>query len=369
MQLFDNKIYIGHGNSSNSEPAPNAGPIPIVYYDLDTRKFVKPKVTTYNNAKQSKKIMKQAADEEQIDLYKVLNGSIYIPGHDASGENWDFGNFYKLEKDGWKKYRNIPNAIHVYDMAYYQGKLFAAISSDGAEVLRSDDGGKSWKSIGYTSEGARAYTFFTLQNKLYAAGMFYLDNKNTRQTSLLTVNERLEVTSTKVDTAAWLPGAKTSDPAGYLKMYRPAEWNGKLLYIFGEVDNDHQTKPQSLVLASSIKDTKTVSLPNKNAVPYDILIRGQTAYVLAAAKLDNGQYMNWVYYSKDGVRWSENFRFKQDTFARSFEEVKGDFYFGLGGDGDMQCTTKGNSTWCTSSEPDSATGTILKVEQSAYRKK
>ncbi|MFD1952875.1 hypothetical protein ACFSL6_01460 [Paenibacillus thailandensis] len=39
-------------------------------------------------------------------------------------------------------------------------------------------------------------------------------------------------------------------------MYRPAEWNGKLLYIFGEVDNDHQTKPQSLVLASSIKDTK-----------------------------------------------------------------------------------------------------------------
>ncbi|MFD1952874.1 hypothetical protein ACFSL6_01455 [Paenibacillus thailandensis] len=214
MQLFDNKIYIGHGNSSNSEPAPNAGPIPIVYYDLDTRKFVKPKVTTYNNAKQSKKIMKQAADEEQIDLYKVLNGSIYIPGHDASGENWDFGNFYKLEKDGWKKYRNIPNAIHVYDMAYYQGKLFAAISSDGAEVLRSDDGGKSWKSIGYTSEGARAYTFFTLQNKLYAAGMFYLDNKNTRQTSLLTVNERLEVTSTKVDTAAWLPGGQNKRPCG-----------------------------------------------------------------------------------------------------------------------------------------------------------
>ena len=37
MQLWDGKIYLGHGNSSNVGPAQNAGPIRVIAYDLHLR--------------------------------------------------------------------------------------------------------------------------------------------------------------------------------------------------------------------------------------------------------------------------------------------------------------------------------------------
>ncbi|QUL57177.1 hypothetical protein KDC22_12320 [Paenibacillus tritici] len=40
MQLFDGKIYLGHGNSSNNAPSSNAGPVPIYYWDLAQTSFL-----------------------------------------------------------------------------------------------------------------------------------------------------------------------------------------------------------------------------------------------------------------------------------------------------------------------------------------
>ena len=62
MQLFAGRIYLGHGNSSNIGPDPNAGPIPVWYYDLTTQTFVK----------------QYTVDEEQIDVYRVFNNTLYL---------------------------------------------------------------------------------------------------------------------------------------------------------------------------------------------------------------------------------------------------------------------------------------------------
>ncbi len=104
MYAFDNKIYFGGGNSSNADPAPNAGPADLWSFNPATQSFIK----EYTLA------------EEQIARFREFDGQLYIPGHD-SRESWDFGNFYRLEAGTWKKYRTIPNGVHVYDI-YKWGK-------------------------------------------------------------------------------------------------------------------------------------------------------------------------------------------------------------------------------------------------------
>ena len=43
-------------------------------------------------------------------------------------------------------------------------------------------------------------------------------------------------------------------------------------------------------------------------------------------------YVSRVYQTNDLTTWNEILRFTQDTYAKSFEELDGDFYFGLGTD-------------------------------------
>jgi hypothetical protein len=50
----------------------------------------------------------------------------------------------------------------------------------------------------------------------------------------------------------------------------------------------------------------------------------------------------------DAVHWRELFRFAAPTFARSFEESGGDFFFGLG---------------CTYGAPSPAAGQIIRVRR------
>ncbi|KJS17970.1 MAG: hypothetical protein VR69_02810 [Peptococcaceae bacterium BRH_c4b] len=374
MQVFNDKIYLGFGNSSNKGPGANAGPILIIYYDPPLGKFVTEDIKRYNSNTKNYETVK-SVDEEQIDIYKVLNGKLYIPGHD-SRESWDFGNYYVKDKNGWQKFRNIPGAIHVYDMAYFKGKLFAAIGSDtfvdidntGAIVLMSEDNGNTWKNIGsipYSPNvfNNRAYTLFEFKNKLYAVaglspycfpssiGGFYSEavivlcfDQN--------LNGTIKTSQVLVYGSKMIPGAKTIDNKfNGIKMVRTNVVNNKLLYIAGEYYNDHQWLPGGLYVATDINSTQKITFSEHNALPMDIIVRGNTAYVLAHVKISHNEYANIVYKSDDLIGWTELFRFTKDTFARSFEELDGDFYFGLG---------------CYTDYLPSSTGTILMVRSSAY---
>lgn len=376
MQVFNNKIYLGFGNSSNIAPSTNAGPIPIIYFDPNTGKFVTEDIKRYNPITKDYETVK-AVDEEQIDIYRVLNGKLYIPGHD-SRESWDYGNFYSMDNNGWQKFRSIPKGIHVYDMAYFKGKIFAAISigmfvdkdSTGAVVLMSEDNGNTWEKMGfipYSSNifNSRAYTLFEFKNKLYAVGglcpygfpkggggyfsdsvkilCFDQDSNGTIKTS------QIEVYGSKM-----IPEATTiENKFNGIKMVRTNVVNNKLLYIAGEYYNDHQWLPVGLYVATDINSAERINLPEQNALSMDTLARGNTAYVLAYIKISKSEYVNIVYKSDDLINWTELFRFKKDTYARSFEELNGDFYFGLG---------------CYTDYLPSSTGTILMVKSSAYQK-
>lgn len=123
MKAYQGKIYLGAGNSANGGPAPNAGPVPIISLDPQTKQF-----TT-----------EWQVPDEQIDVYRILSdGLLYIPGHDPK-EGWELGNFYRKKKDGsWEKVRTMPDGVHNYDVAYFNGKLFTC----GYGVGISSDWGK-----------------------------------------------------------------------------------------------------------------------------------------------------------------------------------------------------------------------------------
>lgn len=370
MQLFDGKIYLGHGNSSNLGPSPNAGPIPIYYFDPAAGQFATQNVVNSKDASDSKPYI----DEEQIDLFKVIDETLYIPGHDAHGEGWDYGSFYRLENGTWVKYRNIPNGIHVYDMAGFQGKLFAAIGTSGTpDVLMSADNGLSWTKAGSVNAfgPGRAYSLFELKGNLYAAASIVLvpsEAKWADETRFMSLDplaadgkKKISSSQTPVFASKMLPGIKNEkqDEAAYMKLVRATSIDDRLLYIAGESYNDHQWLPRGLLVADEINKARLVALPDPNALPMDILVRDHTIYVLAYTTTPAGSYINTVYRTTAeeldrDEKWTELFHFQTDTFARSFEEWGGDFYFGLGS--------------LTEPIPES-TGTILRVKGQSFELK
>ncbi|UPK46579.1 hypothetical protein [Paenibacillus pabuli] len=343
LQLYRGKIYMGHGNSSNLGVSPNAGPIPVIYFDTATPKFVTQPVTNRNPGIVPS--TKMVVDEEQIDIYKVLDDKLYIPGNDSDGEQWDKGNFYRLDGDVWTKYRNLPLGVHVYDLASYQGKLFAALGTEQKPtVLISHDQGESWQIFATINTfGFRAYTLFELKGKLYASGMMYPANQIWGdKTNILEINEKLEKKDVVIYGSKMLPGLTyQTGTVPYNKIGKNINFNNKLLYIAGGVFNDGQLLPKSLSVMTDINQASRVILPDTQALPTDLLLREGKVYVLTYTRKSANLYINRVYQSTDLITWNEILRFNQDTYAKSFEEHEGDFYFGLGTDPDVLSTSSG----------------------------
>ncbi len=346
MQVYDGKIYLGSGNSSNSGPSPNAGPVPIIYFDPSGKKFVTEKVVS-TDSKTGKKVTREVTADEQVDTFKILKGKLYIPGNDSVVPGWKYGNFYELGSDSWTEYQNIPDALHVYDMAYYQGKMFAAVGTeDSPVVMMSGDDGKTWQQFaridGY---GSRAYKFFQFKGKLYAAAIIMPDNKIWGdETHVLAIDKNLNATQEKVNGKNILPGMSFAQEAGktpYSRISKTVVVDNKLVYIAGELYNDSQTMPEALIAASDVNNGKRVELPDPKAVPTDMITRGKVLYVLAYSKQADGSYINHVYKTRNLNKWYPVLQFKQDTYAKSLEELNGDFYFGLGTDTEPLAASSG----------------------------
>jgi hypothetical protein len=171
--LFNNKLYIGHGDYGV-----NTGPTDVIYYDFGTK--------TWNK--------EFTVDDEAIVLYRIIDNKLFIPGVDAcEKENeWDFGNYYELTDTGWKKYRAVPSAVHVFDIAKVDSSIYLAtgevIGNDSlyiapGAVMVSRDSGESFN-YSYTSPSDenlvyRIKSLAMFQGKIYAfpyGYSFYMKN-------------------------------------------------------------------------------------------------------------------------------------------------------------------------------------------------
>ncbi|PSB02275.1 hypothetical protein [Merismopedia glauca] len=322
MQLFNNRLYLGQGNSANSGPAPNAGPAEVWYFDLTSQQFVKQFTTS----------------DEQVSKYRVVGGELMIPGHDPR-DSWNLGNLYKLEASGWKKYRNVPNAIHMYDVYKFSNQLFVGLGTRYSQTIyKSTNAGSSWKGIVPNPNPGRIYTLFELGNKLYASG--YAMDIVQYNGGFIGVTNNFLLGGTQFK--------RTTTPP---VVVRPTNFQNQLVYIVAKNVNDHQWTPLNLNVAASPTAVRTVTLPGR-AKPWDVVCSDSKCYALGAIYNGSGDYTITVSETSNLTEWKEVFRFKSDTFARSFEmDDSGNFYFGLG---------------CEISPIPTSTGNILRVSKSAW---
>lgn len=317
LQVFNGRIYIGHGNSRDNGPNPNAGPIPIIYYDTQLKRFITQFVT----------------NEEQIDIFRVLNNKLYVPGIDPK-DSWDYGDFYRMDDDQWVKVRNVPDGVHDFDMASLGDKLFIATGSSGYKptVFVSENQGDSWKPITvqsgtpYLAKLSRTYSLINFKDKIYGFTLMY-NMSNVGDYNRILVTDGVTTSTIRVTENTMFPGAKKEV---MYRIMRPTIALDNMIYITGVFGLDYQWKPEGLYYAPAINQAKRVNLPEDGVFPMDILSRQGTVYVLSYKKVSQTLYTNIVYKTTNLKDWIEVFRFSNDTFARSFEEINGDFYFGMG---------------------------------------
>ena len=157
MTYFGGRVYVGQGNSDNDgSPDGNAGPMKIVSFVPGITGF---RYEGYGTS--------STLPEEQIDVIKVIDGSLYIPGHDPRLD-WTIRTVYKLTDAGstWQQFQSTNATagdswgMHCYDILGFNGKLFSCGTNYGV----SEDGGKTWA---YAGVCARATALLAVRGKLF----------------------------------------------------------------------------------------------------------------------------------------------------------------------------------------------------------
>ncbi|MBO5089835.1 MAG: hypothetical protein J6C27_02860 [Clostridia bacterium] len=168
IEAYNGKVYVGGGDYDK-----NKGPVMVKYYDVAKKEWV-----SDGNL-----------PDEQIERFYIFNDMLYAAGCDPK-ENWQYGNFYTTNGNGWTTERVLPGGIHNFDLAFFDGKIFAGmgVAAGKFPVAVSSDG-KSFSQVPFKKEGkvlshtaeaiVRVYDFFTLSGELYAY-LFTLDRNERR---------------------------------------------------------------------------------------------------------------------------------------------------------------------------------------------
>ncbi len=340
LQAYKGEIYIGGGNSSNEGPAKNAGPVPVIKYSPIENKFIK----------------EFTVQEEQIDLYYVYQNYLFIPGHDPS-EDWTSGNLYVRSDDGvWIKRRNLTNGLHNYSIINYQNLLFCGIKQNkGSAIAVSKDLGETWKitNINYP----RIFSFFILKDKLYIVTEVKVNAKNP---IFEYVSETQYFHRRDIFNENLFPGILLNEEYGN-KMIKSITYDNKLIYIGAHSHNDHQSKPFGVFVADSFEKNKlSIKKINlkKGEIPWDLKKANDKVYLLTSKKELNKTNISVFVMNENLTELKELFHFYSSTFARSFEILNNDFYFGLG------CEIENSKKW-NQIELIPETGQILRIKGSA----
>ena len=337
LRAFEGKIYVGSGNSNNPPPAANAGPVDLWALDARSGSFK----------------AEYEVPDEQVDVFRILTDGLWIPGHDSKvtarndsrvkGESkyehlkrlvktaasfpadWAAGNAHHKVGSAWKTLRHIPNGIHVYDLIDFGGALFAAIATVmGGMVARSTDRGETWETLlTKPFPFSRTRTFFVLDDetgpRLYAStngGRIYrFDGKS----DFAEMNVR------------FFPGLAELKE---VFVARCAPFRKQVAYIAAEKIIDHDWAPLGLFAAARLDSARILPLPG-GALARDLLVHDDVLYVLGSTQPSARSTRVHVFATSDLRTFSELCFFDAGTFARSFELLEGDFYFGMGCDPEL----------------------------------
>ena len=336
LTVYDKRLFIGLGDSSNDGPSANAGPVPVLTFEPEGTQFTH----------------EAMLDEEQIDRFYSFGAELLIPGDDPR-ESWHWGNLYQRSPSGnWQKFRNLPRTIHTHALALHQGQLFAGVSVTdavpagvgseryGSAVAISPDQGHSWQLL--TLGGWRIFDFLQVQGRLYATDVFpgpgmqrWLDTEQ-RQTYHAGVYEyaadgqfqrRLDLNAEVLFPQAPLVGRRLAF------VQHAAAWKQGSVYIGAFAAPVGVTAVRYAYWARNLDpyqvDVQPLAMP-AGAIAWDLMVEKNEMLLLLATPLPEGRWRNSVQASPDGTTWHELLHFEAPTFARAFVRWGDDLYFGLG---------------------------------------
>ncbi len=326
MHSYKNLLFLGAGNSNNIGPATNAGPVAVMTFN--------PKNSSFNS--------EGKISEEQINIFRTINNELYIPGHDAT-QHKSYANFYKRRSSGgFERFRNIPSSLNLHDITRFDSKLFVAIglNNEKAGIGISNDNGKSWDISISGNSYAKLHSFIKVNDSLFATKTFTplsLRNSwiNKRKINYFSVSEYgiNEKFFPRSDLNEQVMFAKSDlEESEIKKITHTQSFDNKAMYIGSYIRSDFQNENFGVYLTTSLEYSEVNIKPiilEEDSIPYDIIIKKNYIYILTYnhAKEEISVFRAL---RKSPQKFKKLLYFSSSTFARSFERINSDFYFGLG---------------------------------------
>ena len=165
MTVFEGRLYVGGGDYDA-----NTGPMYVMSYDLGETKWERSEETL---------------PDEQIKRFRVIGDRLVTLGTDPM-DDWSLGNYYVLENGKWETRRVLPSGIHCFDAIEYDGKVFFALGCNSGDFPIALYDGEGYLPVEFTKDGVsidtsaneavRVYNLFEYQGRLYA--FLSLDQKD-----------------------------------------------------------------------------------------------------------------------------------------------------------------------------------------------
>lgn len=255
--------------------------------------------------------------DEQISRFVELDGQLVLPGIDPT-DNWNYGNYYVLDGDSFRTVREIPNAVHTFDIVSYEGCYFYGIgvTSGSPVVMREKDSrdyspvpffGKDGQPVSTAGRTAiRAYDLFALESGLYAYAHF-----------------------DEVHAVYRFDGAAFQYYSDYS---RKLVYGGFTYVPIPEKVTVGDTVYFTTGLLYATEDMKNLRDITPSGIDYvaDLLSVGDQLLVLANRRRSNGAYDAVLLGQADDGTFSELFSVESRLPAMSFAYADGRFYIGVG---------------------------------------
>lgn len=302
MTFYDGELYIGNGDYDD-----NAGPITIWKYSPVSGEWTDT----------------GTVPDECVSRFAVIDGRLITVGTDPT-DDWTMGNYYVLEEGEWKTVRTIPGAVHNFDMAEQDGKIFAAIGVEPGKypVSVSEDGGATFAEVAFYKDGnildtsdytsIRAYKIFDFKGEIYTALIgrdtstsYYDLYKYTGDAFEYQKSLYSEIGHMTVNTSVYASSVEYKDKYFIATGY---------MFITEDMDNfDYVKYPDSDIV-------------------FDFIVKNGKLYSLTGYKTPEGRYRISVWENSSGKNTDFDmlFYFYYDTPCVSFEYDNGKFYIGMG---------------------------------------
>ena len=306
VKCWNGKIYRGAGDYGK-----NSGETTILAYNIATQSWEKT----------------GKAKDEAIHGFVEIGGTLVAPGVDSTG-GWEKGNFYVLQGDGsWQQVRNLPNAVHCFDMLEHDGKIFAGLGTEtiGKTVAVSEDGGKTFTFAPLYKDGkiftpaktefSRTYELVQYNGSVYALVYF--------QTS---ADEEWVVFRYEDGKMHYLDaGYRIADGFSVGQKY----FGGEL--EFGGACYLATGKLNVITDFSDSASWKSIKMPNNGKVS-DVILKNNVIYVLSSQRNEDMTYHTVIYKSATGAPDSfvEVCSYDYGGFPISFDYDDTYFYIGTG---------------------------------------